>query len=129
MKWPTVTAAGSPRTLSFAGLWTGLTSITDEFGCTRTFTEEEGRELNCVVRAVDTNEFTCSDVTQSAMFDSCNASIAVTEVSGTIVGGAAELRATMQVTSPNCGSTVNCGPTSHVVSGSIQQRDGLMGSL
>lgn len=113
-------AAASTCNMSFAGDWVGEASTTDDFGFTLTFTAEEGRELSCLISASDTSEFTCGDVTQSGQFGNCNGSIAVTDVSGTIVGDTAELRATMQVSSSNCGSALNCGPSPHTVSGSIE---------
>lgn len=117
--WEMVTS-GTSCNFSFAGPWLGEASDSNEFAFTLTYTEEVGRELSCIMRAVDTTEFTCSDVSQSGIVSNCNVSMSATNVSGSIVDGYAELRADMSMSSSNCGQALNCGPTPHISSGTIE---------
>lgn len=117
--WSLATAA-STCTMSFAGDWTGTASTANTLAFTLTQAIEGGQTLSCLFDAVNPNSFTCGDVSTGGYIPpNCTVGAQITAVSGTVSGTAASLSSTIQVTSPNCGLALNCGPLPHMASGTI----------
>lgn len=116
----TLTTAGATCDMNFAGGWDGVSSEANTLAFSITQQGADGRTLSCVFDAVNTTAFTCTDqVFGGVIPPSCNVSVGITGISGTVSGTAATLRLTAQRTSPNCAQALNCGPSPHNASGSI----------
>ena len=77
--------------------------------------------LTCALSVSTPGAFTCSNFTQAGMIPpTCNISLSLSNIGGTVVGKAVEFQATVQVTSPNCAQALNCGPLPHVATGMIE---------
>jgi hypothetical protein len=116
----TLSTAASTCTMNFAGDWTGAVKADSTTAFTLTQAIDAGQTLSCLFDAVNPSQFTCANVTTGGVIPpNCNVSAAITSVTGTVSGTAASLSTTIQVTSPNCGQALNCGPLPHSASGSI----------
>lgn len=77
--------------------------------------------LTCALSISSPGTFTCSNFSQAGMIPpTCNVALALSGINGTVAGDAVEIQASVQVTSPNCGQALNCGPLPHVANGTIE---------
>jgi hypothetical protein len=112
-----LTSPGPACNYSMGGDWAGAASTANAYNFTLV---QADLNLSCAFNAITPSDFTCSEVNYSGvMGGTCLGTLAVTDVHGAVVGDAASISATFQVTSSNCGVALNCGPTTATASGLI----------